>query len=351
MGGVLQYSMSVVNSLRKNKKIKSINIYTNNKNLDLKECNIVQIKNFNLLFFLSIISGVFNFYPKLLFGKIDLLLAPSYSPILFFSKTKFVFTLHDLQEIYFPEYFTKTILFWRKFIYKKLTSRAFKIITESIYVKSDILRIYKLSSKKVIVAESPPFFEEPKKINAKEKSKTPYDFPYIFFPAQFWKHKNHIRVLDAFSIVKKKHPNIKLILTGNKSREYWNILKKIEELKLQNEIIFKGPISQSEMPNYFRNALLVIAPTLYESISIPVFEAFKYSVPVCASGVHAIKDQVGDAGLIFNPFDEKSIALSIIKLIENSKLQRQCVINGKKRLKYFSDERFNKLIKPILSEN
>ena len=72
--------------------------------------------------------------------------------------------------------------------------------------------------------------------------------------------------------------------------------KKNEQLKLENEIIFTGPISQSEMPNYFRNALLVIAPTLYESISIPVFEAFKYSVPVCASGVHAIKDQVGDAG-------------------------------------------------------
>ena len=68
-GGVYQYSMSVVNSLRKNKKIKSINIYTNNKDIDLKGCNIVLIKNYKLLFILSIISGFFNFYPKLLFGK------------------------------------------------------------------------------------------------------------------------------------------------------------------------------------------------------------------------------------------------------------------------------------------
>tara|TARA_B100001093_G_scaffold481389_1_gene512089 strand:- start:5720 stop:6811 length:1092 start_codon:yes stop_codon:yes gene_type:complete len=350
-GGVFQYSMSVVNSLRKNKKIKSINIYTNNKNIDLKGCNIVLIKNYKLLFILSTISGFFNFYPKLLFGNIDLLLAPSYSPILFFSKTKFVFTLHDLQEVYFPEYFTKRVLFWRKFIYKKLTFRAFKIITESSHVKSDILRIYKLPSKKVIVAESPPFFEELKKIKAKKKSNSPFDFPYIFFPAQFWKHKNHLRVLEAFSIVKKKHPKIKLILTGNKSRQYWNILNKTEQLKLENDIIFTGPISQIEMPRYFRNAILVLAPTLYESISIPVFEAFKYCVPVCASGVYAIKDQVGDAGLVFNPLEVKSIAVSIIKIIENINLQKQCIVKGKKRLKYFSDERFNKLIKPILSEN
>ena len=157
--------------------------------------------------------------------------------------------------------------------------------------------------------------------------------------------------MEAFSIVKKKYPKIKLILTGNKSREYWNILKKTEQLKLENEIIFTGPISQSEMPMYFRNAILVLAPTLYESISIPVFEAFKYCVPVCASGVYAIKDQVGDAGLVFNPLEVKSIALSIIKIIEDINLQKQCVVRGKKRLKYFSDERFNRLIKPILSEN
>ena len=85
-GGVFQYSMSVVNSLRKNKKIKSINIYTNNKNINLKGCNIVLIKNYNLLFILSVISGFFNFYPKLMFGKIDLLLAPSYSQFYFFQK-------------------------------------------------------------------------------------------------------------------------------------------------------------------------------------------------------------------------------------------------------------------------
>ena len=105
--------MSVVNSLRKNKKIKSINIYTNNKNINLKGCNIVLIKNYNLLFILSVISGFFNFYPKLMFGKIDLLLAPSYSPILFFSKTKFVFTLHDLVRDLLPRIFYKNYSFWR----------------------------------------------------------------------------------------------------------------------------------------------------------------------------------------------------------------------------------------------
>ena len=345
-GGVFQYTMSLIKSLSKNELIDELIIYTNNKFLTFENIKVVYIKNYNLFFLLSIVLGILNIFPKLLFKSLDIVIAPAYSPILFLSKTKFIFTLHDLQEFYYPEYFKKTVLIWRYFIYTRLTKLAFKIITESNHVKQDIVKHYKEAKNKVIVIESPPYFK--KNFIIKE---SPYKFPYIFFPAQFWKHKNHIRIVEAFHEIIKTQKDVKLVLTGNKSREYQKIKHRVIELKLVKSVIFRGPIPQNEMSTYFSNAKLILAPTLYESISIPVFEGFIHGVPVCASGIFAIKNQVGDAGFLFNPEEKKSIINAIKDGLTNQRLRDTYIKNGKKRLEYFSHNRFNKLINKAIYEN
>ena len=230
-------------------------------------------------------------------------------------------------------------------MYKRLTKLAYRIITESNHVKKDIIKIYKKAENKVHVIESPPYFK------VEEIKKSPFKFSYIFFPAQFWKHKNHLRVIMAFKKIKKNDKEIKLVLTGSKSREFKKIKKKVFDLNLENDVIFKGPIDQIEMSTYFSNAKLIIVPTLYESISIPVFEAFKYQVPVCSSDIYAIKDQVGDAGIFFNPKDITSIYRAIKIGLTNKKLRIKCVENGKRRLEFFSHSRFNNLLNNALNEN
>ena len=292
-GGVYQYSMSVINSLINNSQVSELTIYTNNKNFTYDNIRISYVSNYMTL--LSLFFGILNFFPKILFKNSDLIIAPSYSPLLFICSPKFVFTLHDLQELYYPNFLRKEVKMWRVFMYKRLTKLAYRIITESNHVKKDIIKIYKKAENKVHVIESPPYFK------VEEIKKSPFKFSYIFFPAQFWKHKNHLRVIMAFKKIKKNDKEIKLVLTGSKSREFKKIKKKVFDLNLENDVIFKGPIDQIEMSTYFSNAKLIIVPTLYESISIPVFEAFKYQVPVCSSDIYAIKDQVGDAGIFFNP--------------------------------------------------
>lgn len=342
-GGVYQYSMSVINSLIENKQISELVIYTNNKNFKLDNIKISYVNKY--LFYVGLIFGLVNFFPKILFKKVDLIIAPSYSPLLFISHPKFIFTFHDLQELYYPEYFRKEVIFWRNFMYTRLTKLAFKVLTESKHVKSDITRLYKNSKNKVHVIESPPYFKN-------EKIKlSPFNFPYIFFPAQFWKHKNHIRVIEAFYRINKENKKVKLVLTGSKSREFKNILKKVFELNLEDYIIFQGRVSQKEMPTFFSNARLIIVATLYESISIPVFEAYKYKVPVCSSRIFAITDQVGDAGIFFDPEDVQSIFTSIKMGLNDEKLRKKCIENGAKRLEHFSHIRFNNLLNKIINEN
>ena len=348
-GGVYQYSLSLLNSLTLNKSVSEITVYTRDKSFEFPGVKIKIINSYDFLFFISLFSSVFHIYPKILFKKNELLISPTYSPLLFLSSCKFVFTLHDLQELHFPENFSKVILTWRNYMYRKLSKLSAYIITESNYVKTDIVNYLKYNPQRIIVAESPPIFDYEKVDEAMVKSKYKIidGFDYVFFPAQFWKHKNHKRVINAFSNIIKKHRNIKLIITGRKSREYENIIEQINELNISENILHLESIDQKDMPYFFKNSILTIAPTLHESISIPVFEAFYFESPVCASEILAIKDQVSNAGLQFDPTNEKSIYKSLDEMLSNNDLRKEFKSKGKKRLEYFSHERYNNLITPL----
>lgn len=348
-GGVFQYSISFLNSIIQNKKIDKVIVYTNLKEVEIDNVEIIRIKNYKFLFLFGLLIGILNFKINFLFRKPNIIISPTYSPLLFLTSKKFIYTLHDLQEKYFPEYFKKHIILWRKFMYTKLSKKAFRVITESYHVKGDISKYFNIPFEKIEVIESPPIF-----------SKTDENFnllnhykeltqPYVFFPAQFWKHKNHLRVISAFSKLLIDHKNLIIVLTGNKIREYSKIKNLIKELNIQENVKFISNIPQNHMPYFFQNARIVIAPTLYESISIPVFEAFYYKVPVCASGVYAIIDQVGDAGELFDPYSVDSIFNSMKKLIESNEISRNDYISkGLKKLNYFSTKRFNILINKCL---
>ena len=348
-GGVYQYSLSLLKSLTLNKSVSEITVYTRDKSFEFPGVKIKIINSYNFLFFFSLFLSVFHIYPKILFKKSELVVSPTYSPLLFLSSCKFVFTLHDLQELHFPENFSRQVLVWRGYIYKKLSKLTEFIITESSYVKTDIINYLNFNSNRVIVAESPPIFDYEKVDEAMVKSKYKIidGFDYIFFPAQFWKHKNHKRVINAFSNIIKKHRNTKLIITGRKSREYENIIEQINELSITENMLHLENIDQKDMPYFFKHSILTIAPTLHESISIPVFEAFYFKSPVCASEILAIKDQVSNAGLQFDPTNEESIYKSLDEMLSNNDLRKKFKSKGKKRLEYFSHERYNNLISPL----
>ena len=351
MGGVYQYSLSTIECLIKNKKIKELIIYTNDKNFNDDRVNVIYIENYNILFICSCFTGFFNFFPRYLFRDLDFIFSPTYSPLLFFSQSKVVFTLHDLQEIYYPQNFNRITLMWRKYIYSKMVKISSKIITESSFVKQDIIKHKGFNKKDIHVIESPPFFDkfsskEDTELEFKLYSKIRYD--YVFFPAQFWKHKNHSRVLRAFSLLSKEKESIKIILTGNKNKEYRSIKKLIQEINIQDKVIFMHKIPQKFMSFFFKNALFTIAPTLHESISIPVFEAFQYRSPVCASGILAIKDQVSEAGLLFDPTSIDDIYKCMFKLLIDKELREKLKLKGVERNNFFSSDRFNKKFNQVI---
>lgn len=291
-----------------------------------------------------------------IFEDIDMFLSPAISAYPHFYINKpFVFTLHDMQERYYPKFFSKYERIIRWLNNRALGKTANKIICESNFVKNDIIKFINVNKKKIIIIQSPPpeNFLNYKFNNEQFKViKQKYNLPdnYIFYPAQCWFHKNHIKLVEAFDIVTKKYNNISLIFVGSQQNNYVNLMKIVNELKLNKKVKHLGYIDYEDLPYIYKMSKMLVMPTLFESVSIPIYEAFALNVAVCSSNVVALPEQVGDAGLIFDPNDPNDIAEKIILYLKNENFRKEKAQKGFKKVKYFNHYEYSKKLLGVFSE-
>ena len=234
---------------------------------------------------------------------------------------------------------------------RALTRNADKIICESSFVKKDIINFIGLNDEsKISVIQSPPpeiflnfKFDEKRFQIVKDKYNLTEKF--IFYPAQYWFHKNHFKLVEAFKIVSKTFDDVHLILTGSKTNNYSvqnynNLLQRIDELSLQDRVKHLGYVDYEDLPYFYKMSQFLVMPTLFESVSIPIYEAFALEVAVCSSNVVALPEQVGDAGLIFNPNDIYDMAANMIKYLNDYSLRKEKARLGFERVKNFNHENY-----------
>ncbi len=356
-GGVYQYTQSLIDALAKDKTNKYIIFVDSNSgdinsyDLDVRKVNstkpnaIVRIlKAIQLLLLLR--TSLLEKVKRSCYDDIDLFISPRvimYTQ--FFAVKPFVLTLHDLQEYYFPEFFTLQERIVRFVTTRFLSRKAQKIICESNYVKNDIKKFLKIEDKKIVVLPAPPpanvmniQITEEQKLTVKQKYNLPDN--YIFYPAAFWQHKNHIKLVEAFKILTVKHHDLHLVLSGSKQKNYSSVVNKIVELNLKDKVLLLGYIEYVDLPYLYLLSRMLIMPSLFESISIPIYEAFALKVPVCASNILAIPEQVSDAGLLFDPYDVNDIAEKICSLLENESMLGNLGNKGYNKIKKYSHENY-----------
>jgi glycosyltransferase involved in cell wall biosynthesis len=366
-GGVYQYTQSIIDALKEDGTKKYI-IFCNiddtrfdNYNLEVRKMT----KYKNSIFKMIIMTLQFLFFfrkPLILtkqeikcFSDIDMFIAPSISAYPhFFLNKPFIFTLHDMQERYYPEFFSIYRRFTRWLNNRTLAQSATKIICESKFVKNDIIKFTGTRSNKISIIQSPPpqeFLDFEFEDNQFGVVREKYNLPqkYIFYPAQCWLHKNHIKLVEAFNLVSEKYSDINLILTGSQKDDYPNIESKINQLGLNDKIKHLGYIDYEDLPYLYKMSQMLIMPTLFESVSIPIYEAFSLEVPVCSSNVVALPEQVGDAGLLFNPNSIEDIANKIIEYLSNSELKKNRALKGFNKVLDFNHQEYKKQLIEVLN--
>lgn len=289
--------------------------------------------------------------------KIDLLIDVTSSLVGYYSGLPYIFAIHDLMHKYYkdlPEIkFHDRLL--RDIIYSRVATRARNILVDSRRGKEDVKKFYQIPAERISIFSTAPsreFFEvmTHQDINRiLEKFHLPEE--YIYYPAQFWHHKNHAALLQAMKVLQTKYNCIiSAVFTGSDKGALAYVLSKAKESGLEGMVHYLGYVSEVEKVALYRRATALVMPTLFGPANIPVWEAFATACPVLTSDVHGISEQVGDAGLLFDPKNPDDIAEKLQTIFMNEQVRKGIIRRGTERIMALTPERHGRAILDIIDK-
>lgn len=264
-----------------------------------------------------------------------------------------VYNPHDLQHLHYPQFFTPSTIAWRETVYPAGCHLAHTIVVASDWIKQDVVHRYRLDPEKVQIipwASPTQAYSEPTQESlSRVKDEYHLEQPFAFYPAVTWPHKNHIRLIEAIAHLRDKHGLlVHLVCTSSLYEPFWATIKKrIEELNLRPQVKFLGFVPEEDLRAIYRLSQFLIMPTLFESDSFPIFEAWLEGTPVACSTVTSLPEQVQDAGILFDPLSVDAIAAAIKRLTTDEKLCDRLAQRGRERLQDFSWERTAKAYRAV----
>ncbi len=261
--------------------------------------------------------------------KPPLFFSPGYNSPLGWSGV-FVFSLHDLHHLCVRENSNAAKRAYYEMIIKPACHRAAFVLTVSEYSRREILNWSNADESKVINVGNGvgvPFVFPGKKHDP--------GYPYFLYVGSHKVHKNLPRLLEAFAASGVQN-DFRLLMTGAPDAQ---MIAKIAKLKIEDFVEFIGYPDNEALSAYYRGALALLFPSLYEGFGLPPVEAMACGVPVLTSNVCALPEIVADAGIILDPLNTEAIAHGIRRLAKDSSLTEDLRRKGLLRAKEFTWEK------------
>ncbi len=311
-------------------------------------------------FLSSIISKFYDFrLPEE--DSIDLLIYTTYSflPYLplfvkFSAKLPFISVIHDIRRIIVSkrDINTRVICLYTKYLIENSTL----VVVTSVFIKEKLMEHYGLPESKIKVLFSIPELRVNTEVSraSLDRARKKYNLPskFLFFPSTIVDIKNHLRLVKAIKTLKDRGVQVNLILSGTVGQEYVfeELVTEISLLGLSKTVRYLGFVSEEEKIAMFRLATCLIMPSIGESFSIPIWEAFYLGCPVVSSNAYDMPEQVKDAGLSFDPYSIEDMADKIYEIWTDGDLRQELIEKGYRRVKGLTLEGYAKQWDKIIGE-
>jgi predicted outer membrane repeat protein len=257
---------------------------------------------------------------------------PAYLPV----SVPFIYTVWDLAHRihpYFPEVSTSGWT-WeqRETLYHSVLPKASRIISGSELGKKQIIKFYAIQDDlvKVLPFPTPDFALRQNNLKSELLQHFNIGAPYLFYPAQFWPHKNHIILLHVLKKLYEKYSvPFHLVFSGSDKGNLHYIKEQVQKLNLSGKVHFLGFVTQMDLIALYQNAFALVFPSFFGPDNLPPLEALALGCPVIASRSSVVEDQLGDAALLFNPKNEDEILDAVYSLYTDRLLLEKLVQKGK----------------------
>ena len=205
----------------------------------------------------------------------------------------------DLQHELFPQFFSRAERAYRRVAYRAALRESRLVIAISEHVKETIVERLGVPADRVRAIHLGL------DLDRLLPGKGPRE-RFLLYPANGWPHKNHRRLLDAFVLLRRERPELRLVLTGSG----------LEKLRRQEGVEIRGHVAREELVRLFQTAEALVFPSLYEGFGLPPLEAMACGCPVAASSVGALPEVLGDAAYTFDPTDPEAIAGGVAAMLD-----------------------------------
>jgi glycosyltransferase involved in cell wall biosynthesis len=210
-------------------------------------------------------------------------------------------SLLDIQHVFFPEFFSRAELAYRRIAYGSSLKRARTVIAISKHVKETLVERMGIEPERIEVIHlglDHDLFHP----NGDDRR------PFLLYPANPWPHKNHQRLFEAFLRVRKRRPELRLVLTGTG----------LERLRVFPEgVEIRGRVPREELAELYRTASALVFPSLYEGFGQPPLEAMASGTPVAVSRAGSLPEVCGDAALYFDPTSVDELTEAILAVLDH----------------------------------
>jgi glycosyltransferase involved in cell wall biosynthesis len=297
---------------------------------------------------------------------VDLMLYSTVMPESFESAVPFLVAIHDLQhrlQPEFPEVSANGEWEVREYLFRNSARYALFILADSEVGKEDILSFYEeygVTPDRIKVLPFQPAIYLATDVSESEKRRVRriYGLPdrFLFYPANFWPHKNHIHIVEAIGRLKhQQNLDVHVVFTGTLKDELTRITAAevssiARELNIEHQIHRLGRVSNADISGLYAAAVGLVMPTFFGPTNIPVLEAWALGCPVLTSNIRGIREQARDAALLVDPASVDEIAQGIARLWEDEHIRRELIRRGHERVAKYKPEDFRRRLHAILEE-
>lgn len=159
---------------------------------------------------------------------------------------------------------------------------------------------------------------------------------YFFYPAQFWAHKNHIRILEALVELNIKDHQFKVVFSGGDQGNRAHVEQFVLRKNLSSQVFFLDFVPTEDMPGLYQSCRAVVMPTYFGPTNLPPLEAWMYNKPLIYSNLCA--SQAHDAAILIDPDSVDDLVIAMQKCMDTDQC-KNLITNGQKRLKEISSDR------------
>ena len=256
----------------------------------------------------------------------------------------YVATIWDTQhrvQPWFPEVSEKGEWRERERLYSELVGRASAVLVGTSAGAEEIRSAYGDAAGAIQVVPLPtPSFALT--AGMRPRGARPADVPprYLFYPAQFWPHKNHVTAVRVIAELGRSHDSPDLVCVGADKGTRDHVMAEAKALGVAHRIHMPGFVEQSRLTALYQHAEALLYPSVFGPDNLPPLEAMALGCPVVAARVRGADEQLGLAAVLVDPYDVRGYADALRRLRDEPHWRDALIEAGRERARSWTPSEY-----------